>query len=220
MKKICLYLFFLIVITAVNAQTIPNFNSATGIVSFPMVTVDNKKTFTGVKLLLDNDGQWKVLSADTDTDTEQTVDLTGHWKGASGFVEHTEKYEFQILIQNNIIFIPNVVSTPLFVGSFPSYYELALIQTGKQLTGRFCHMNFEGNCLIDGVPTGNVIGSIQGSVENEKISFTLTPDSNIFSEESFVNDFISEDKSIFAKENKEIVSEQSETIYSWAFIKN
>jgi len=214
MKKIFPYLFFLIVITTVNAEIIPNFNSATGIISFPMVTVDNKKTFTGVKLLLDNDGQWKVLSAKP----KQMLDLTGYWKGASGFVEHTEKYEFQILIENNIIFIPNIVSTPLFVGSFPSYYELALIQTGKQLTGRFCHMNFEGHCLVNGIPTGNVIGSIQGSVEDEKISFTLTPDSNIFSEESFVNGFISEDKSILAKENKEVISEQSKTIYSWAFI--
>jgi len=215
MKKIYPYLLSLITITTIDAQTIPNYNSTTGVISFPVVTVDNKTTFTEVELLLDNNGQWKVLSAKQ----EETVNLTGYWKGASGFVEQTEKYEFQIFIENNIIFIPEAITIPLSVGSFPSYYELALIQTGKQLTGRFCHMISGVNCLVDGVPTGNVIGSIQGSIEHENISFTLTPDSNIFSEESFVSGFLSEDESILAKENKDIISEQFKTIYSWAFIK-
>ena len=52
-------------IAATNAGD-PNYDTSTGIVTFPRVTVDSGAAFLNVELLLNNDGTYKILSAEAE----------------------------------------------------------------------------------------------------------------------------------------------------------
>ncbi len=55
----------------------PNFDTSTGIVTFPKVTVDNSSTFINVQLFLNPNGAWSILAAEP----ESTLNITGNWNG-------------------------------------------------------------------------------------------------------------------------------------------
>ena len=47
-----------------NSGLDPNFDSSTGIVSLPRITIDGKDVFVNVELLLKSDGTYSLLKAD------------------------------------------------------------------------------------------------------------------------------------------------------------
>ena len=76
MKKIFILLLF--VSMSVFADD-PDFDTSTGIVTFPRVTVDNSTAFVNVRLLLNPNGTWSILTAEP----EATFNLTGNWNGVA-----------------------------------------------------------------------------------------------------------------------------------------
>lgn len=58
----------------------PDYNSSTGIVIFPKVTVNNSTAYKNVQLLLGTDGIWSILAAEQE---ELSSSLTGNYAGAT-----------------------------------------------------------------------------------------------------------------------------------------
>lgn len=80
MKKI-LALWLISMSVSVSAND-PNYDTSTGIVTFPRVTVDNGAAFVNVQLLLNPDGTWQILSAEPEA-TNNTLALSGNWAGTA-----------------------------------------------------------------------------------------------------------------------------------------
>jgi len=159
MKTKFLFLLILIV-TNTNAESVPNFNTTKGIVSFPMVTVDNKNTFTNVELLLDSNGQWRVLSAEQ----EQEQSLTGSWRGIladGGF------YQAAIDTNNNTV---TYIEAPFTFDpnpGVPLVSTLQIVQNNQLINGIYCL----DDCSEQSVQ-GSVTGTIIGNKVMMKIEFT------------------------------------------------
>ena len=59
----------------------PDYNSSTGIVIFPKVTVNNSTSYKNVQLLLDTDGIWSILAAEQEELSPSS--LTGNYTGST-----------------------------------------------------------------------------------------------------------------------------------------
>ncbi len=78
MKKRLLLGLFTLISLNVWADD-PDYNTTTGIVTFPRVTVNNNTPYINARLLLDPDGTWSILEAELVPKPE--FDLTGDWSG-------------------------------------------------------------------------------------------------------------------------------------------
>ena len=159
MKKIYISLL-LAIATNVNAKSPPNFNTQTGVVSFPMVTVDYKKTFTDVQLLLDSNGQWQVLSAKQEQE-QFVLNVEGIWRGTP------------LDIGGNGVVISSIGSILYnFEGLPPTspYFELRLFQENHKITGILCSISSVSSC-DDTLP--EEIQNIVGTVNDNSISLWL-----------------------------------------------
>ena len=99
MKKIYFYLLLLIT-TNIYAENSPNFNNNTRVIDIPMITVDHQETFKEVKVLLDSNGQWQILSAKPEQEQEQESLLVGRWKG---IVTDGSYFQALVNVDNNDI---------------------------------------------------------------------------------------------------------------------
>ncbi len=156
-------LLILALLLPVNAwANDPNYDSATHIVTFPRVTIDNDTAYTNLQLLLSPNGTWQVLSFEPEPD----ANLTGEWKG---YVTVDFDYGAGGLR-------PGV---PLASCTVITYLDLT--QAGSELTGRG---TYTGTC-IENRGIGNISGLVNGrnisftiSLENQDINFSGTIDND------------------------------------------
>ncbi len=70
--------FLIAVFSTTAIAEVPNYDTESGIVSFPTVTVNHQDTYTSVQLYLNPNGTWQILSAER---SNSSLDLSGDWQG-------------------------------------------------------------------------------------------------------------------------------------------
>ncbi len=127
------YLIFTLLISTNVFAGDPNFDTSTGIVYFPRVTVNNENAYNNVQLLLDSNGTWDILSATPEppAQEEKTLTINGSWSGSAT----SESYSGCNAVISGV-----------------------LSQNGNELTGLG---RLDGNCLAGG--EGTVVGFIDGN---------------------------------------------------------
>ena len=101
MKKFILLISLLSVSLSISAND-PNFNSATGVITFPRVTVDKGVAYHDVRLRLNPDRTWELLSVEP----KEQINIAGYWKGtgvSSLFSQCTALIEGDLIQNGNKI---------------------------------------------------------------------------------------------------------------------
>lgn len=113
---------------------VPNYDTSSGIVSFPQVSVNDKDKYINTDLLLNPSGTWKILAYTP----EPLFNLTGEWTGTI--------YGFY-----NPDWSPTVPCAPIST-------QISLTQSDGELTGKV--KLFGKSCSFpSGLLTGKVIGN-------------------------------------------------------------
>jgi hypothetical protein len=134
MKKRLLLGLFTLISLNVWADD-PDYNTTTGIVTFPRVSVNNSTSYINAKLLLDPDGTWSILEAEL----ENVLSLTGDWNGV---LNYTEEPFFGMLM------------------TCEAHTQVSLIQSGNELTGQG---SLTGDCINEHSGNGMITGKINGN---------------------------------------------------------